>query len=71
MTPEQFVFWLQGHFEMNPDLATLNEVQVALVKQHLQLVFKHAPNVDGLAHGEVVTPLQPFGPIQWSGQVYC
>lgn len=41
MTSRDFVYWLQGHFEFNPDLKTLNEHQVAILRAHLNLVFKH------------------------------
>lgn len=73
MTPEQFVFWFQGMLEGNPDLTTLSEKQVDIVKEHLQLVFKHHPNAEGLAHGEpFINPtggLAPFRP--FDGQLYC
>lgn len=39
MTPEQFCYWLQGHFEL-AEGTTLSETQVLKIKNHLQLVFK-------------------------------
>lgn len=39
MTPEQFVYWLQGLMEVgNP--TSLNEIQTQQIKDHLSLVFK-------------------------------
>lgn len=40
MTSRDFVFWLQGNFELSPS-ATLTVEQVDLIKKHLALVFKH------------------------------
>ena len=38
LSPEQFVYWLQGFMEMaNPQ--TLTEEQVKMLKEHLLLVF--------------------------------
>lgn len=61
MTSRDFVFWLQGFFELReagaapgaPEAGMTGE-QVSLLKEHLALVFKHevgaaaahAPNVD-------------------------
>lgn len=41
MKAEQFCFWLQGHFEMNPNAITLDASQTNLLKRHLELVFAH------------------------------
>lgn len=38
MNSENFVYWLQGLFEMS-DTKTLNETQVQIIKEHLHLVF--------------------------------
>ena len=40
MKSEQFVFWLQGFFELS-ESNTLSEKQVEIVKNHLKLVFYH------------------------------
>lgn len=49
MKSRDFVFWLQGVFEVgNP--TSFNEHQVAVIKQHLQLVFVHDPDVKALEH---------------------
>lgn len=45
MKARDFCYWLQGYFELLNDnegkLPILNTVQVAAVRQHLALVFKH------------------------------
>lgn len=44
MTPEQFVYWLQGFMEVQDPVA-LDEKQTQIVKDHLALVFKkETPN---------------------------
>jgi hypothetical protein len=44
MTPEQFVYWLQGFMEM-ADPTTLTEKQTQQIKDHLALVFdKQTPD---------------------------
>lgn len=40
MTSRDFVYWLQGFFEI-ADPKTLNEIQLDQVRCHLNLVFKH------------------------------
>lgn len=55
MTPLQFVYWLQGSFELGK-LTTLDEEQVQEVKNHLALVL------------EKVTP-QVQLPLPWPTQV--
>jgi hypothetical protein len=40
MKAEQFVFWLQGLLEIGKP-ETLNKEQVEIIKNHLNLVFKH------------------------------
>ena len=43
MTPEQFVYWLQGFAEVNQKAP--NDAQWTIIKDHLQLVFKkETPN---------------------------
>lgn len=42
MTSKDFVYWLQGLFELSdPQPQTLNATQTDLIRRHLQLVFKH------------------------------
>ncbi len=40
MGSKEFVFWLQGLFELS-DVETLNKKQVETIKNHLKLVFLH------------------------------
>lgn len=40
MNSRDFIYWLQGFFELaNP--STIGEVEIDLIKRHLHLVFKH------------------------------
>lgn len=41
MTPERFLYWLQGHFEMNGTDKALTLEQTKMVANHLNLVFQH------------------------------
>lgn len=44
MSPENFIYWLQGYFEISGN-KKLNESQVQIIKDHLKLVFdKQTPN---------------------------
>lgn len=40
MTSRDFCYWLQGLFEVS-EIKELNEKQLQIVKNHLNLVFKH------------------------------
>ena len=50
MTSRDFVFWLQGHFEVSGKFA-MNEHEGLIVARHLALVFKHEidPSLGGNA----------------------
>lgn len=55
MTARDFVYWLNGYFEISgtPDVhLQLNSSQVATIKQHLAMVFIHEidPSMGALAH---------------------
>jgi hypothetical protein len=55
MTSRDFVYWLQGFFEIS-ETNTLTERQVKMIKAHLNLVFKHEidpSNLEGLSPEEV------------------
>ncbi len=39
MTPENFIYWLQGYLELN-DPKTIDEAQTKMIKEHLQLALK-------------------------------
>ena len=45
MNSIDFCYWLQGHFEIS-ETTELNEKQVEIIKNHLNLVFKH--EIDGM-----------------------
>lgn len=40
MTSRDFCYWLQGHFEIS-ETKNLGERETAMIKRHLELVFKH------------------------------
>lgn len=40
MTSRDFVYWLQGYFELN-NPSSIGEKETDLIKRHLALVFKH------------------------------
>ncbi len=40
MTSRDFVYWLQGYFEIAKP-STISEEQTVLIQKHLNLVFKH------------------------------
>ena len=70
MTPEQFVYWLQGFMEMaNP--STLNETQTQQIKDHLKLVFdKKTPiRLSTNSTDPIINPtvgpntIQPYNPL--------
>lgn len=48
MHSRDFCFWLQGLLEV-AEPTSLNERQVAIIKQHLGLVFQHDPAIDSKA----------------------
>lgn len=41
MNPRDFLFWLRGLLESDPNLTTLNEAQVDRIKAALNSVFFH------------------------------
>ncbi len=74
MTSRDFVYWLQGFFEMS-DAKTLTAPETAIVKKHLALVFKHEidPSMGGpkhqaklnKAHGLNIGGTSPDGTIKY------
>ncbi len=61
MTPTNFCYWIQGLLELTPDLKTLNEAQVKMIRDHLGYVFQHmnpeAPVVPVQVQTTGVSPL--------------
>lgn len=53
MNSIDFCYWLQGHFELS-ESNQLTEKQVEIIKNHLNLVFKH--EIDPLVESK--SPLQ-------------
>ena len=49
MNSIDFCYWLQGHFEIS-DTKELTEEQVTIIKNHLNLVFKH--EIDPMYNGD-------------------
>ena len=49
MKSRDFVFWLQGFFELSEE-PQLSAKQVAAIKQHLGLVFAHDPDLGAPVH---------------------
>lgn len=67
MTSRDFVFWLQGYFEiLAPALndASLSSAQVKVIREHLALVFKHEAEK---ANPPVVAPAAGAVPMGKSG----
>lgn len=52
MGSRDFCFWLQGYFEIQGDPKAMSKEQVAVVQNHLALVFKHEidPSIGPPAH---------------------
>jgi hypothetical protein len=48
MTSRDFVYWLQGYFEIS-GTKKISEQQAEMIQRHLQLVFKHEidPSING------------------------
>jgi len=63
MTPEQFVYWLQGFNEIRDKEAVgLSEYQWEVVREHLQTVFhKVTPERDRIKLPDIVP--NPYPPI--------
>ena len=68
MTPEQFVYWLQGFFEISDEAPGLSEKQAEVVREHLQLVFEKvtgggsAGSSSGGGSGKPVSSLTDWKP---------
>lgn len=60
MTSDQFCYWLQGLLELQPDLKTLDEKQVRIIREHLHYVFQKGH----------LTPADPVLPFPWPQTPY-
>jgi len=68
MTARDFCYWLQGYIELQGAHAKIDEAQLACIRNHLALVFKHdidTPDPTGelqATHdGKPKTPAKPSG----------
>lgn len=62
MKSRDFAFWLQGFFELDDaESKELSAKQVAVIKQHLSLVFQHDPEIAAKAHPPIPTALTQGG----------
>ena len=60
MTPEQFVYWLQGYFELSDDTDRLSKRE-HIIRDHLKEVFeKRTP--DRSSGTVTITPTVPYMP---------
>lgn len=68
MTSRDFAYWLQGFFEIY-EPQTINKQQVEIIKNHLNLVFKHEidPSLNEGKTKEEVQELQDIhdGKVDW------
>ena len=58
MRSRDFVYWLQGYFELAPS-QPLNLEQTELIRRHLSMVFKHEidPGAGSVEHQAELTAL--------------
>lgn len=70
MTPEQFVYWLQGYFEINAAVSGhsgLTSKQGDVIKEHLAKVLVHAPAPAAQPYPNVQSwPPPKDWPIEWT-----
>lgn len=57
MTPENFVYWLQGYMEIN-DPKSLGEKETQIIKDHLQLVLKKETPTYSAVNGGIYGPIK-------------
>ncbi len=66
MQSRDFCFWLQGFFELSGDATTISAEQSAMIRRHLDMVFRHeiAPETPGVQARErsVPTPVPTAPP---------
>lgn len=64
MTSRDFVYWLQGYFEISK-ATTLDAEQVTAIRNHINLVFRHEidPSMGPQKHQDVLSAAHtPFTP---------
>lgn len=74
MQARDFVYWLQGFFELSEKASgegemTLNAAQVRAIKQHLAMVFKHEidPSHGDAAHQAALAKLHDAAKVASTG----
>ena len=60
MTPEQFVYWLQGHMEIRGTDEPLSAEQVKVIREHLAKVLTHVPSAEYVRPSGQTFKLDPF-----------
>ncbi len=62
MSPENFVYWLQGFLEIsNCEHLTLDNTQIKIIQDHIELVLKkETPNYIFPTPQPLTTPYNPF-----------
>lgn len=69
MTPEQFCYWLNGHFDL-ADNNKLSEEQIKVIREHLEMVFtKKVEGVmltEGIELKPSITFPQTDAPKKWN-----
>jgi hypothetical protein len=72
MTSRDFAYWLQGFFEIT-GTNKIDEGQAEMIKNHLNLVFKHEidPSLNGSKSKEEVQDLQDIhdGKVDWKKMI--
>jgi len=72
MTSEQFVYWLQGWFELNKTIdhrEGATPETMAMIEDHLQLVFEKITPDYPVPLDEIISPTIPSFPNY--PQIYC
>ena len=67
MQPDQFCFWLQGLFELCPDLTNLTEAQVKMIRDHLNYVFYGKGTAVTFTSQVPYTTTSPFTTVTYPG----
>lgn len=63
MTSREFCYWLQGYFEITGGASELAPGQVQMIKNHLNLVFKHDidPSAGSAEHQQELQDIHDAG----------
>lgn len=63
MTPQEFCYWLQGHFELasKAESLSLNDYQVRQIRNHLKMVFIHTIDTQAGDKADLLDALHSAG----------